>query len=257
MILLPRPRHVPPLSCHGLIFLQMLPLFLAGVLFYRALPKRGEGGEAAGFTYTSSVVIWRRRVFFQATEEKLVGGLASESWMGSFNGKGRSCTRLSLLSWASLGGSKFPAATTTTNHHYTLLKVVYAYMYIVQWLHFSSNCNCYNWPLGGHSHFFTFIKKRSLSRLSQFSLISLKGSCARMGTAFFFFSCKRHGGRKEVSPSPTDGKWVPQETRKQARWSSWPHQDQLCSSQKLASQPLLCSILPITQMKFALANICF
>ena len=36
-----------------------------------------------------------------------------------------------------------------------------------------------------------------------------------MGTAFY--SCKRHGGRKEVSPSPTDGKWVPQETRKQAR----------------------------------------
>ena len=31
-------------------------------------------------------------------------------------------------------------------------------------------------------------------------------------------SCKRHEGRKEVSPSPTpDGKWVPQETRKQAR----------------------------------------
>ena len=168
LILLPRPRHVPPLSCHGLIFLQMLPLFLAGVLFYRALPKREGRGGSPGFTYTSSVVIWRRRVFFfRLQKEKLVGGLASESWMGSFNGKGRSCTRLSLLSWASLGGSKFPAATTTTNHHYTLLKVVYAYMYIVQWLHFSSNCNCYNWPLGVHSHFFDFIKKKS--SLSQFS----------------------------------------------------------------------------------------
>ena len=166
LILLPRPRHVPPLSCHGLIFLQMLPLFLAGVLFYRALPKRGEGRQSRIYIHFISSDMKKAGIFFQATEEKLVGGLASESWMGSFNGKGRSCTRLSLLSWASLGGSKFPAATTTTNHHYTLLKVVYAYMYIVQWLHFSSNCNCYNWPLGGHSNFFTFIKKSSLSRFS-------------------------------------------------------------------------------------------
>ena len=43
-----------------------------------------------------------------------------------------------------------------------------------------------------------------------------KWICTSMGETA---SCKRHEGRKEVSPSPTtpDGKWVPQETRKQAR----------------------------------------
>ena len=76
-------------------------------------------------------------------------------------------------------------------------------------------------------------------------------------------SCKRHGGRKEVSPSPTDGKWVPQETRKAGQNDLHGLQAKLACCYSLAQnsqKPLLGSPPShnsITQMKMDFfVNIC-